>query len=64
MKINLHTLASELAKFDNPTARNEDIIATETALAALGKKLRSVSFFKALSIIYAIFTRGGRRQKG
>ena len=61
MKVNLNTLASELARADNPQARNEDVVAVKIVLAALGKKLRSVGIVEALSILAAIGIRAGRK---
>ena len=61
MKVNLNQLAAELARADNPHARNEDVIAVKTTLAALGKKLRSVGIVEALSILCAIGIRAGKQ---
>ena len=61
MKVNLNQLASELARADNPHARNEDVVAVKIVLAALGKKLRSVGIVEALSILCAIGIRAGKQ---
>ena len=61
MKVNLNTLAAELAKADNPQARNEDIVAVKAVLAALGRKLRTVGIGEALCILAAIGFRAGRK---
>jgi hypothetical protein len=61
MKVNLNQLAAELARADNPHARNEDIVAVKTVLAALGKKLRSAGIVEALSILCAIGIRAGKQ---
>lgn len=60
MKVNLHTLSCELAAMDNPKARDHDVIAAETIIAALGKRLRSASLCERWSIIRAILKRAGK----
>ena len=60
MKINLHKLACELAKHDNPENYNANVIAAETTLSALGQKLRAVTTAEAFAIVQAIAERGGK----
>lgn len=60
MKTNLHNLACELARKDAPGGFNADVISTETALAALGKKLRSVGWIRALRIFRTIWKHAGK----
>ena len=59
-RMNLHKLACELAKRDDPKARNIDVVATETTLAALGAKLRDLPMGDALGLLAAIVARSGR----
>ena len=63
MKTNLHKLACELARKDAPGGYNASVVQTETALAALGKKLRCATVPQALEIINAIVGRSGRRSR-
>lgn len=60
--IKLHRLACELAKRDAPGGYNASIVETETALSALGQKLRSCSVPHALEILSAITGRSGKKR--
>ncbi len=63
MKTDLRKLAAELARMDNPKARNEDIVAAQTILAALGNKLRASTDDERVSIFGALLKRAGRKAK-
>lgn len=63
MKIDLHQLAANLAKMDDPKADNEDIIATETTLAVLGRYLRQQSWWKRHRIFSAVVKRAGLERR-
>ncbi len=60
MKTDLNKLAAELARMDDPESCNFDVIAAESIIAALGKKLRSVGWMARLKIFWAIFKRAGK----
>lgn len=61
--VSLRKLAAELAKMDNPRARDEDIVSTQTALAALGRKLRASTAEEANAINATIMAKAGKRMK-
>ena len=63
MKANLLKLAALLAKDDNPKARNADIVAASTTLAALGRILRRSSSEEAFAMLSAIMERSGKKTK-
>lgn len=58
-KPNLNKLAEELSLSDGPIGKNLDVVDVRVVLAALGKKLRSVTAVEAIQIIAAIAERGG-----
>lgn len=60
MATNLNKLATELALDDNPKARNEDVVAAKTILAALGRKLRTLPTADVLAVVQALLARAGR----
>jgi hypothetical protein len=68
MKINLHSLACELAHADTNAAPDKKrfsacVVSTETALAALGKRLRESSAVECVAIMAALVARGGAVKK-
>lgn len=64
MRIDLHRLAGTLAKMDNPSGRNVDIVAAAVVLAALGRYLASLPEFERAEVVTAIVERGGQRACG
>lgn len=64
MKVNLHTLACELARMDGKTkghGYDESVVGAQTTLKTLGRKLRQCSAPEALDIFNAILARAGKR---
>ncbi len=59
-KLNLHTLAAELAKADNPNGKNIDVIDAQIILQGLGRKLRRSAVPEALDILNALAGRAGK----
>ncbi len=64
IKVDLNILAKQLALMDNPSGRNEDVIAAKTILAKLGCYLRNaVNTPEAFAIFTAIVERAGVEPK-
>ncbi len=57
--MNLKTLASTLARKDNPAGYNASVIQTEVAIAQLGRLLRASTPVAAFEIVAAITKKAG-----
>lgn len=57
--MNLKTLASTLARNDNPAGYNASVIQTEVAIAQLGRLLRSSTASEAFDIVATITKKAG-----
>jgi len=64
MKVNLHTLACQLARRDGKTTKrgyDESVIGAETTLKSLGQHLRDCTTVEALATVNAIVERAGKK---
>lgn len=59
-KVNIKQLSARIARMDNPSAYNQDIIAAQTTIANLGRVLRTMPSDEAVNVINAIVQRAGK----
>lgn len=59
-RVNLHTLAAELAKDDGPSGLNMSIVEVKAVLGALGRLMRKENALRVISVLFAIWNRAGR----
>jgi len=59
-RVNLNTLASELAKDDGPAGLNISVTHVKAVLGALGRLMRKENTLRVISVLFAIWNRAGK----
>lgn len=59
-RVNLNTLAAELAKDDGPAGKNLGVCEVKAVLGALGRLMRKENTLRVISVLFAIWNRAGK----